>query len=113
MSGCATKAARAERLLLAGCREKRISQPVGFLLAGSADSRRHVSRFVGAQTHRKDHSKSVLLRHSRASHFLSHAKQLAVNKNRLTAFYLSFTNSAVLRFKTEPFQQSARTSLER
>ena len=82
-------------LPFAGCGEKRSSQPVGFCLAGSADSRPCVSRFIGAQTHRKDFSTGVFLRKSRASHFLSHSKRLYEYKKCLTGIYFAFTKRQV------------------
>lgn len=101
------------QLFLADSGEKHISQPVGFLLAGSADCRRHVSRFVGAQPHGKHRCQGVFLRQPGASHFLSHTEQVFVYKKFLTTIYFSFTECLVLNFKTAPFQKDARTSLER
>lgn len=100
-------------LFPAGCGEKRISQPVRFLLTGSMDSRRYVLRFIGAQTYRKHRCQAVFFRQPGSSHFVSHTKSVYVYKKYLTRIYFSFTKSLVLNFKTAPCQKDARTSLER
>jgi Toxin SymE, type I toxin-antitoxin system len=87
-------------LPFAGCGEKRGSQPVGFLLAGSADCPCHVLRFVGTQPHGKHRCQAVLLRQSGASHLFRHRKRKFVYKKFLTTIYFSFTRSLVLKFKT-------------
>ena len=92
-------------LLPAGCGENRVSQPVGFRLAGIADGLQDFSRLVGAQAHGKDRAQGVFLGQSRPSHFLWHTRRLVVYKKRLTEFYFAFTQSPALRFKATTFQQ--------
>lgn len=105
---------RQRRLLLSGCRQKGASEPIGFLLAGSADSAQYVSRLVWLQTQRKDLSAEVLPRDSGSSHFLCHTTNgLYVYRKYLTTLYLMFTKRQVLKFETEACQKSARTSLVR
>ena len=73
MRVCATKAASAGRLPLTDGPEKRVAQPVGPGMAGSANGTRHVLRFFRRQSNGKN-NRDAFFRESRAAHFLFHTK---------------------------------------
>ena len=89
------------------------SEPVGPLLAGSADCLCHLSRFVRSQAHGKDCCQAILFRQSRASHFLRHRKVEFVYKKYLTPFYFAFTKSRTSTIEVRPCRKNARASLAR
>jgi len=99
-------------LLLPGCGQNRASEPFRFRLAGSANGLTDGSCFFRRQSNRKD-NRDTLLRKPRATHFLFHADTDFRLRKCLTPFWTFVYKCPVSNFETAPFQQSARTSLER
>jgi len=99
-------------LLLTGCGEKRGSQPVGSCLAGITNCLADGSCFFRRQSNRKD-NRDTLLREPGPTHFLFHSRSLFRLRKCLTVFWTFVYKRQVSNFETAPFQQSARTSLER
>ncbi len=112
MKTCATKAASAGRLLLTGCPENRISQPVRSFFTRITDSPRHVSRFFRRQSNGKD-NRNAFFRESRPAHFLFHTKVNFRKRKYLTPWLTFVYKSLVSKFETAPCQNNARTSLAR
>lgn len=101
------------RLLFAGRSEECASQPVGFCLTGGIDSGPDGLRFFWRQSNRKDINRDTFLGQPRTPRFLFHTKFRFRVRNCLTRFWAFVYKRQVSNFGTAPFQQSARTSLER
>jgi len=106
------QAARVGRLLFTGCLEKRVTEPVGPLLAGSANGVRHVPRFIWPQAHGENFPQSVLFRQTRPADFLWHKICFRLQKV-LDADLLFVYNKAGLENQDLALPESARTSLVR
>src|SRR5213082_2738238 len=93
-------------LLLAGCGEKRPSQPVRFRLAGIADCLPDGFCFFRWQTNRKNINRDTFLRQPRTARFLLHKKFMFRVRKYLTGFWAFVYKRQVSKFETMPFQQS-------
>lgn|SRR6266480_196589 len=99
-------------LLLSGCRKQCGSQPVGSCLAGIANRLADSSCFFRRQPNRKN-NRDTFCREPGTAHFLFHTKAQFRKRKCLTLFWIFVYKRQVSKFETAPFQQSARTSLER
>ena len=104
---------KAGNLFFTGCRQERGAEPVRSCLAGSADCGADGSRFLRWQPNRKDINGRTLLRQPRTPHFLFHKIFLFRVRKCLTRYWTFVYKCPVSNFEAAPFQQSARTSLER
>lgn len=72
MKTSGTKAAEAGRLLVTGCPEKCIAEPVGPSLAGSSNGARHGLRFFRRQSNGKDNRDTFFESRGRPIFFFIH-----------------------------------------
>ena len=100
------------QLFLACCGQKRVPQPFGLALPGSADRCGNCSRFFGRQSNGEDNS-DTFCRKPGSAHFRFHNKIHFRKRNNLTSSWTFVYKRQVSNFEAAPFQQSARTSLER
>jgi len=112
MRTCATEAARAGRLLLTGCLDKRVAEPISPGLAGSANGTRHVPRFIWSQAHGENFPQSVLFRQTRPADFLWHKIVFCIQK-MLDSDLIFVYNKASLENQDSALPENARTSLVR
>lgn len=91
-----------------------VSQPFGFSLARCSNGARHFTSFLGWQSHAKN-DRSALCREWRSTLFIFHTSQeFCIRKRKpLTSLLIIVYKCQASKFKAEPFQQGARTSLER
>jgi hypothetical protein len=89
------------------------TKPFGFRLPGVGDCLLNSTSFVGSQPHREHCTQRFFLWQRWASHLLWHTQRISVYKKCLTTVNLMSTKSRALKRGFKPFQESARTCLER
>jgi hypothetical protein len=99
-------------LFFPGRAEKRVSQPIGFCPARTLYGIVDRLRFIRRQPDGEDNG-DTFCRKPWSAHFLFHATQHFRKLKCLTSFWTFVYKKQASNFGAKPFQQSARTSLER
>ena len=99
-------------LFTGGCGDKGVSEPVGLGRAGGSYRRFDRPGFIRRHSNRKDHCGDTLP-DPWTPHFLFHKTVTFRVRKYLTRLCTFVYKCLVLNYRTKPFQQSARTSLER